>query len=100
MSSCLTKLADLISDHFSDTHFKRSEAQIIREKSLVHGLIPFTRYLLLPAAVLIQICCGSLYAWSGYNLPMEAYILGPNGAIDRAQASITFYIAVGETIIN
>ena len=95
MATCLSKLGDILSNHFSDTNYKRSEAKIEREKWLIPGCIPFSRYLLLPAAVLIQICCGSLYAWSGYNLPIEAYILGRNGSIDRAQASITFYIAVG-----
>ena len=95
MATCLSKLGDILSNHCSDTNYKRSEAKIEREKWLIPGCIPFSRYLLLPAAVLIQICCGSLYAWSGYNLPIEAYILGRNGSIDRAQASITFYIAVG-----
>ena len=96
MPECLKKLGDLVSSHFSDTHYKRSETQIEREKWLVSGCIPFSRYVLLPVALLIQICCGSLYAWSGYNLPMEAYIMGRNGSVDRAKASVTFYIAVGE----
>nr|KAJ3421866.1 hypothetical protein HK105_002003 [Polyrhizophydium stewartii] len=37
---------------------------------------------------------GSLYAWSGYNLPIEAYIYGINGGVDRSIASNVFYLAV------
>ncbi|KAJ3310658.1 hypothetical protein HDU76_003316, partial [Blyttiomyces sp. JEL0837] len=40
------------------------------------------------------LCCGSLYAWSGFNGPIETYIYGPNGGTDRAIAVNTFYIAV------
>jgi lipopolysaccharide export LptBFGC system permease protein LptF len=49
----------------------------------------------MPAAVLIQVCCGSLYAWPGFNLPIEHYINSDATAVsDRGQASITFYLAV------
>ena len=88
-------LSQAITDHYSNTHYERSDTQIENEKWLIKNLVPFNRYYLMPAAVLIQVCCGSLYAWSGYNLPMEAYIMGANAAVDRATASITFYIAVG-----
>ncbi|KAH9273584.1 hypothetical protein BASA83_004252 [Batrachochytrium salamandrivorans] len=58
-------------------------------------LLNSTRFFLFPAALLIQLSVGSLYAWSGYNLPIEAYIFGINGAIDRNIASNIFYVAVG-----
>ena len=41
-----------------------------------------------------KICCGSLYAFSGYVLPIETYLYGPNGGVDRSIAVNTFYIAV------
>jgi hypothetical protein len=88
-------LVETITNHYTNTQYIRSEKQLENEKWLIKNRVPFNRYYLMPAAVFIQICCGSLYAWSGYNLPMEAYILGLNGGIDRAMASITFYIAVG-----
>jgi hypothetical protein len=87
-------ILQLITNLYSNTHYDRTEKQIENEKWLIKTKVSFNRYLLMPAAVLIQMCCGSLYAWSGYNLPMEAYILGPNGNVDRATASTTFYIAV------
>jgi hypothetical protein len=95
----LSKLSELLTHWYSNTTYTRSEKQLENEKWLVKDFIPFNRYFLMPAAVLIQLCCGSLYAWSGYNLPMEAYILGQNAAIDRASASVTFYIAVGKLYI-
>ena len=92
----MEKIVTFISNHYSNTNYVRSDEKIENEKWLIKNVIEFNRYMLMPAAVLIQICCGSLYAWSGYNLPIERYILGPNEAIDRGSASITFYIAVGK----
>ncbi|OWA54359.1 hypothetical protein BV898_18764 [Hypsibius exemplaris] len=83
-----------ITNHYQDTTFVRSERQLEWERWLIPGLIPFTRYLLMPASVLIQMCCGSLYAWSGFNLPIERKIYGPNGGKDRAIAVNVFYVAV------
>ena len=88
-------LLKFIADHYSNVHYERTEAQIEKEEWLIKDWIPFHRYWLMPSALLTQICCGSLYAWSGLNLPLEAYILGRNGGIDRATASITFYVSVG-----
>ncbi|KAJ3113840.1 hypothetical protein HK098_007562, partial [Nowakowskiella sp. JEL0407] len=87
-----------ITKHFSSTDFIRSDAQLEREQWLIPGVIRFNRYFLMPAAVAIQLCVGSLYAWSGYNLPIEAAIYGLNlnkgTPVDRNIASVTFYIAV------
>ncbi|KAI8587218.1 major facilitator superfamily domain-containing protein [Geranomyces variabilis] len=84
--------------HYSSTHYERTPAQIKSEERLAPG-VPFNRYFLMPAAVLIQVCCGSLYAWSGYNLPIERAIYGENlsakkVAIDRGLASNVFFVAV------
>ncbi|KAI8809025.1 major facilitator superfamily domain-containing protein [Cladochytrium replicatum] len=93
-SSFTEKAKQAIVVHFSSTKYVRSDAQLEREKWLIPGVVPFTRWVLMPAAVLIQLCVGSLYAFSGYYLSIETAILGPNGGIDRSQASITFYLAV------
>ncbi len=43
----------------------------------------------MPAAIIIQFCCGSLYAWSVFNKPIDSLLETSN------LAPITFYIAVG-----
>jgi MFS family permease len=53
--------------------------------------VPFNRWVLMPAAVIIQMCVGTFYAWSGYNAPIDLYITGNNAA---GLAPNTFYIAV------
>lgn len=49
----------------------------------------FNRWYLMPAAIIIQFCCGSLYSWSVFNKPIDAHLETNN------LAPITFYIAVG-----
>lgn len=48
------------------TKYEKSEEQVLRESKLL-PCIPFNRWFLIPAAVIIQFCCGSLYAWSVFN---------------------------------
>lgn len=100
----MPNIKSLITDHFSRTKYVRPPQQLEAEKFLIPALskyvkVPFNRILLMPAAVLIQLCVGSLYAWSGYNLAIEAHIYGTNlnakgVPVDRNVASITFNIAV------
>ncbi|ORY00337.1 MFS general substrate transporter [Basidiobolus meristosporus CBS 931.73] len=77
--------------HYGTTTSNRDEAQIERERYLVAG-IPFNRWYLMPAAVSIQFCCGSLYAWSVFNDPID-HAIHPNS--DEKMAPITFSIAIG-----
>ncbi|KAJ3071858.1 hypothetical protein HDU98_004708 [Podochytrium sp. JEL0797] len=88
-----SRIKDAFLNHYKDTVYIRTDAQLEREKFLLPG-VPFNRWVLPVAAFFIQICCGSLYAWSGFNAPIEAAIYGMNGGVDRGIASITFYIAV------
>ncbi|KAJ3014096.1 UNVERIFIED_CONTAM: hypothetical protein HDU68_000440, partial [Siphonaria sp. JEL0065] len=90
----VAKIKDAFIDHYRDTVYVRSDAQLEREKWLIPNAVPFNRWALPVAAFFIQICCGSLYAWSGFNAPIEAAIYGMNNGVDRGIASITFYIAV------
>jgi len=53
--------------------------------------IPFNRWVLMPAAVIIQMCVGTFYAWSGYNAALDTTI---NGSASAGLAPNTFYIAV------
>ena len=48
----------------------RSEKQLEYERFLF-WCIPWNWWMIVPAAVLIQLCLGSLYAWSVYNVPIE-----------------------------
>ncbi|KAL2911452.1 hypothetical protein HK105_209064 [Polyrhizophydium stewartii] len=87
---------DLIKNHYGAVKYERSERWLKAEEYLFYfPPLRFNRFLLFPAALLIQLSVGSLYAWSGYNLPIEAYIYGRNGAVDRNIASNVFYVAVG-----
>ncbi|KAI9293508.1 MFS general substrate transporter [Neoconidiobolus thromboides FSU 785] len=81
----------LLQKHYGRVYLEKSEKQILREKYLIPNVISFNRWFLFPASVLLQFCCGSLYAWSVYNTPIDKYIYG----YDAKMAPITFYIAVG-----
>ncbi|KAF8984385.1 hypothetical protein BGZ52_012749 [Haplosporangium bisporale] len=87
--------------HYSDTTYIRSPATIESEKYLFAS-VPFNRWAMFPTAFLFQAICGSLYAWSVFNDPIDGYIYGNvlNAATGKSaptthNAAITFYIAVG-----
>ncbi|KDO31795.1 hypothetical protein SPRG_03715 [Saprolegnia parasitica CBS 223.65] len=54
--------------------------------------IPFNRWYLFAASFLCQFCCGSLYSWSIYNVPIDTYIYDDPKA---GKAVYTFYMACG-----
>ncbi|KAG0240032.1 major facilitator superfamily domain-containing protein [Mortierella sp. GBAus27b] len=87
--------------HYSDTEYRRSERTIQKEKYLLFN-IPFNRWTMFPSAFIFQAICGSLYAWSVFNDPIDGYIYGQvqnritgKFAPTTHNAAITFYIAVG-----
>ncbi|KAG0034006.1 hypothetical protein BGZ81_006518 [Podila clonocystis] len=87
--------------HYSDTTYNRSPATIEREKYLFAS-VPFNRWAMFPTAFIFQAICGSLYAWSVFNDPIDGYIYGTvlNAATGKSSptthnAAVTFYIAVG-----
>ncbi|GJJ76536.1 MFS transporter, OFA family, oxalate/formate antiporter [Entomortierella parvispora] len=84
-----------IKNHYNDTRLRRSDAQIEREKRYLG--MPFNRWLMFPAAFLFQAICGSLYAWSVFNDPIdgELYGLGADKKPKQHNAAVTFYIAIG-----
>ncbi|KAF0698382.1 Aste57867_10984 [Aphanomyces stellatus] len=87
--------------HWTVTPPIKSPQQIQAEKDLFcipwfggrflsSSLIPFNRWILFGAAFLSQFCCGSLYAWSIYNAPIDTYIY--NNPIE-GKAVYAFYLA-------
>ncbi|KAK9759500.1 hypothetical protein K7432_017461 [Basidiobolus ranarum] len=64
----------------------------IEKERYLYGDVVFNRWLLMPAAVLIQFCCGSLYAWSVFNSMIDLHVSGDKNA---GLAPNTFSIAVG-----
>ncbi|KAF9572111.1 hypothetical protein EC968_010364 [Mortierella alpina] len=100
-SSSSNPIVRAIHRHYSDTTYERSAQTIEREKYLVSS-IPFNRWAMFPTAFIFQAICGSLYAWSVFNDPIDGYIYGRvlNPATGKSappvhNAAITFYIAVG-----
>ncbi|KAI1313919.1 hypothetical protein EDD11_002382 [Mortierella claussenii] len=87
--------------HYSDTEYHRTPTTIENEQYLLFK-IPFNRWAMFPTAFIFQAICGSLYAWSVFNDPIDGYIYGQvlNPATGKSaptthNAAITFYIAVG-----
>ncbi|KAF9278984.1 hypothetical protein BGZ68_008207 [Mortierella alpina] len=100
-SSSSNAVVRAIHRHYSDTTYERSAQTIEREKYLVFN-IPFNRWAMFPTAFIFQAICGSLYAWSVFNDPIDGFIYGRvlNPATGKSappvhNAAITFYIAVG-----
>ncbi|KAJ6646665.1 putative MFS-type transporter YhjX [Pseudolycoriella hygida] len=77
--------------HYSNTKCSITATQHEKEKYLF-SKVKFNPWILMPAAVIVQFCCGSLYAWSVFNAPIDEAISG-NSKV--SQAPVTFYIAVG-----
>eukprot|EP01134_Creolimax_fragrantissima_P007473 CFRG7473T1 len=75
--------------HYTICNERKSEAQVEREKKLFK-IVPFNRWMLVLAAVLVQLCIGSLYSWSVFNVPIEEEL-----GLASGTAANTFYIAVG-----
>lgn len=92
-TGCVTRL---IQNHYSTKPLVKSEQQVSREKYLIPSVILFHRWFLMPAAVLIQFCCGSLYAWSVFNKRIDALL----ETSENQMAPVTFYIAIGSDLIN
>ncbi|KAF0686937.1 Aste57867_21285 [Aphanomyces stellatus] len=97
----MSKVRSCLLSHWTVTPPVKSAAQIEAEKHLLcipwfrgrflsSSLIPFNRWILFGAAFLSQFCCGSLYAWSIYNVPMDLYIYNNP---TEGKAVYAFYLA-------
>lgn len=77
--------------HFGNTACSIDQQQYDREKFLFAN-VKFNPWILMPAAVIVQFCCGSVYAWSVFNAPIDEAITGD---AKSSQAPVTFYINIG-----
>ncbi|KAI8868134.1 oxalate/formate antiporter, partial [Ramicandelaber brevisporus] len=82
----------MLLDHYGNTEYIRTDDQVKADERILGGLVKFSRYYILPAAVLVQFCSGSLYAWSVLNKPVDNLLFDNENA---NRASATFYIAIG-----
>ncbi|KAF9202139.1 hypothetical protein BGZ49_007662 [Haplosporangium sp. Z 27] len=78
-----------IQDYYGETKYNGTPESIQRDK-LIFGR-PFRRWYIAPAAMFFQSICGSVYAWSVFNRPIDIAIYG----VDMKVAPITFYINIG-----
>ncbi|CAK4080045.1 unnamed protein product [Aphanomyces euteiches] len=99
-------LGDCLARHWTSTPPVKTEAQIEAEQYLFcmpwfggrylsWKAIKFNRWFLFVASFLCQFCCGSLYSWSIYNVPIDTYIYGEKLGKTAEKAVYAFYIACG-----
>ncbi|KAF9978086.1 hypothetical protein BGZ73_003826 [Actinomortierella ambigua] len=95
----MVKPLQLLYNHYNNVEYHRTEKQIESERYLI-GSIPFQRWLMFPAAFIFQAICGSLYAWSVWNAPIDTRFYGTKVVNGKTvpmeqRANIAFSIAVG-----
>lgn len=78
-----------IQNYYGETKYKGSTQSIQNDRTILGK--PFKRWYIAPAAMVFQAICGSVYAWSVFNLPVDNAIYGS----DQKVAPITFYINIG-----
>ncbi|KAI8873066.1 MFS general substrate transporter [Ramicandelaber brevisporus] len=86
-------LVRLLLKHYGNTEYIRSPEDIKADERVFGGLLPFSKHGIVPAAIITQFCCGTLYSWSSLSDKFQEYLwpLQPKG-----QNSINaFYLAVG-----
>ncbi|KAG0229594.1 hypothetical protein BGW41_002985 [Actinomortierella wolfii] len=78
-----------ITAYYGETKYNGSPQSILRDRTIFNR--PFKRWYIAPAAMVFQAICGSVYAWSVWNRPIDIAIYGA----DLKVAPITFYINIG-----
>ncbi|KAF9549880.1 hypothetical protein EC957_002451 [Mortierella hygrophila] len=78
-----------IQDYYGETKYNGTPQSIQNDRTIMGK--PFKRWYIAPAAMVFQAICGSVYAWSVFNLPIDFAIYGS----DQKVAPITFYINIG-----
>ncbi|KAG0374793.1 hypothetical protein BGX24_009922, partial [Mortierella sp. AD032] len=78
-----------IQNYYGETKYNGTPQSIQKDRTIMGK--PFKRWYIAPAAMVFQAICGSVYAWSVFNLPIDNAIYGS----DQKVAPITFYINIG-----
>ncbi|KAJ1503087.1 hypothetical protein HMI54_008418, partial [Coelomomyces lativittatus] len=84
-----------IESHFGNTRYHVSPTMAEKEKYLFYCCVPFQRWMLLPICSLVQLCFGSFYAWSIYNVPLATRLTTDTTPVTYADVSEVFYVNVG-----
>jgi hypothetical protein len=63
-----------IQGYYGETKYNGSTKSIQDDRSILGK--PFKRWYIAPAAMVFQAICGSVYAWSVFNLPVDNAIYG------------------------
>ena len=72
-----------IQDYYGETKYNGTAQSIQKDRTIMGR--PFKRWYIAPAAMVFQAICGSVYAWSVFNLPIDVAIYGSD------QVNIYFY---------
>ncbi|KAJ1863537.1 hypothetical protein LPJ78_003988 [Coemansia sp. RSA 989] len=83
---------EMLMNYYLNTEYYRTPLKVRQDQWIFFGLVRCRAWMIIPIAVVIQFCLGSLYAWSIFNKPIDRHIYN-NPEANRAQ--ITFYIALG-----
>eukprot|EP00123_Amoebidium_parasiticum_P004079 comp15371_c1_seq1/m.12277 comp15371_c1_seq1/g.12277 ORF comp15371_c1_seq1/g.12277 comp15371_c1_seq1/m.12277 type:complete len:527 (-) comp15371_c1_seq1:26-1606(-) len=94
--SSLTSVLLFFQWHFCDTAQRRTPKQEQQEKQLASTNIPFKRWMLIPAAALIQMSTGASYSWTVYTVPVERYI----GVSEGTGATVLFCLMCGAGVAS
>ncbi|RKP26861.1 oxalate/formate antiporter [Syncephalis pseudoplumigaleata] len=65
-------LARFVNWHYGNTKMVRTESEIENDRRIL--CFAFQRWMLLPAAFLVQFALGSIHAWSVFNQPIDKHI--------------------------
>lgn len=63
-----------IQDYYGETKYNGTAQSIQRDRTIFKK--PFKRWYIAPAAMAFQAICGSVYAWSVFNRPIDVAIYG------------------------
>ncbi|KAF9997244.1 hypothetical protein BGZ80_007051, partial [Entomortierella chlamydospora] len=63
-----------IQDYYGETKYNGTPEMIQRDKTIFGQ--PFKRWYIAPAAMVFQAICGSVYAWSVFNRPIDIAVYG------------------------
>lgn len=81
-------VVEKIKNHYTIPKQVKSANEEKKDKFILK-CIPFNRWYLVPAAIIVQLCIGQLYAWSVFNIPIENAL-----NLEPGTSAISFYIAV------